>query len=399
MPYFKWRGVNILGSVKKGRSFARTHDELQELLLKRDIALLSVTASREPLIQLPIGLPIKIQFFRQLISLLESGILLPEALHIIANQIDHSRFQELIHIVADAVRSGVPFHQSLAMHPATFTPLMIHIAHIGQETGRLAQACQALCIHLTMIDQFKRSVRAVLIMPAITCGFFLLIATVILVWVVPHFVTIFSSMHQQLPYATQLLIRMSMGIHSHILFVISALSICLILMLRSLYASSYGKRMLDSLALHMPLIGRVMHDGTRAHLLRSLSTLIKAGISVPTALHISSGAVANTILRDYVSYLEHAVTTGSSLSQAMSQHPEQWFDQQIVAFVIVGEESGTLADALGRGADQYEHHVERYLTWCATFLQPMLVVILGLLIALFIFAVYMPIFNLAHVAY
>jgi type IV pilus assembly protein PilC len=399
MPYFTWQGITILGAIKKGRSFAQTPDELRTVLYARDIALLSCKQARKAWWLPAIGSRRVLHFFKQLTSLLNSGVLLPEALHIISRQIDHEKMQEIAHALAESVHAGSSLHHALAQYPTLFSPLMVHSVHIGQETGKLAHACQALCSHIEMHHTFKRSVRAAVMMPAITGLFFLIIAAIIIVGIIPHFAAIFSSMQQELPYLTRMLIHISDTVRSFAILIPLGLLGLIALILYHMRRSAHGKKLLDTAIAHMPLVGPIMMDGARAHLLHSAATLIGSGVSVPVALRIATGSIPNALLHEYALYLEYAVKSGNSLHQAMAQHPEQWFDQQVVAMVAVGQESVSLSKALMHAAIYYQKRVEDALYRYATILQPLLIIVLGLAIALFIFAVYLPIFNMANTVY
>lgn len=396
MPYYAWRGVTLVGTIKKGKIFANDERELDALLLARDIALLSSAQAARSIIMFPITLDMKIQFFQQLGTLLSAGVLLPEALRLVALQLDHQRFQEAMHKVALMVHAGVAVDQAAGMYANIFSPLMIHVMHIGQETGRLAQACQALCSYLHMIQHFQQSIRRAMIMPAVTAIFFILVALIILVWVVPQFSTIFASLHAQLPPITRFLLRVSNWLCSWKAVAIAGIMVFVVVGLRIFRQSGYGRRVVDTYSMRLPGIGSVIQDNARAQFLRSLAVLIYSGVRVPVALPIASGAIANTRAQLYVNYLAYAVTAGSSLGDAMMRHPEQWFEHQVVALVKVGEEAGDLAHSLELAAQYYQQRVEQYLYWYSMMFQPLCIVVLGIFIALFIAAVYMPIFSMAH---
>jgi type IV pilus assembly protein PilC len=222
------------------------------------------------------------------------------------------------------------------------------------------------------------------------------IGLIMLIFVLPQFVAMFASMHAELPSITRFLVRLSIALRGWSLLFLSVVSIGIVVLLHIFTRSASGKQTLDRLVIHLPSIGDVVADSTRMYLMRSLGALAHAGFAVPQALHIATHTINNVVLHQYALYLYHAVQGGDSLSKAMFQHPEQWFDQHVIAMVAIGEESGDIARAFMAAADYYQQQVEQRLRWYTTIIQPLLIVTLGLVIALFVCAIYTPLFTLAH---
>jgi len=398
MPYFTWRGVTLFGDIKRGKNFAHDENELSTLLLEREFALLQSTKSSSIVDWIiPIALSAKINFFHQLSRLLMAGVLLPHALRLIVAQADHVRFQEAVHTIAHAVYAGDSFSLALSRHPAIFTPLMVHVCRVGEESGTLAYACQIIYHYMQLMQRFKQSLRKALLMPCITAVAFVIIGMIIVVSIVPRFVTLFSTMHAQLPPLTQFLIQVSTWLQGWTLLFICVGTVLAIVGVIACSRSTRGRLLSDRLVLHIPSLNAIILDVVRMHFTRALGALVQAGIPVPCALPMAIGTINNSVLHAYALYFQEAVQNGSSLSRAMAQHPSQWFDQQAIAMVNVGEESGDLGRTLETVADYYQDRVEQRLHWYAMVVQPLLVVILGLIIALFVCAIYMPLFTLAQV--
>jgi len=397
MPYFVWRGVTLFGDIKRGKIFAHDTQELSALLLEREIALLHSKKSSPLWRWAPIPLSATMSFFHQLGRLLRAGVLLPQALRLIVAQSDHVRFQETVHTIAHAVYAGSSFSLALSQHPAIFTPLMVHICRVGEESGTLVHACQILYEYMHIMRRFKQALRNALLMPCITAIAFLVIGMVIVVYIVPRFVTLFATMNAQLPPITQFLIKASALLQGWTLLVLGLGTVLGSVGVVVCARSARGRIYLDRMVLNIPSVNYLVLDVMRMHFTRALGALVQAGVSVPYALPLAMGTIHNRVLHMHAHHFQEAIQNGSSLSHAMAQHPEQWFDQQSIAMINVGEESGDLARALEAVADYYQERVEQRLHWYALVVQPLLVVILGLIIALFVCAIYMPLFTLAQV--
>jgi len=397
MPYFKWVGVNLAGATRKGKTFAQSQQDLDAMLFKRDVALLRCNPCRPSLFLKPINLKQKIHFFRQLSILLHSGILLPEALTLINEQLDHPRLQEVAHNVANDVSSGLLLSDSLKKFPDLFSPVMVQMVHVGTEAGILAESLLMLSDYLESQHEFRKKMRAAILMPALTLLFFFIIALLIFIVIIPRFTMLFSAANQQLPPLTRKLMAISKFMHSW--YALMALMVMGIMafIARAYARSSDGRWYLDALALRLPITADVVRYSSLMYLLRSLAMLLKGGMPLVPAISIAKNSVTNEVLRHHLMYLEREVDAGSSLSQAMAQHPEQLFEQELLSIVKVGEESGQLASMLEQVATSYQGRVDRLLVTVTTLIQPMLMIILGLLVTILIFAVYLPVFNLSNI--
>jgi type IV pilus assembly protein PilC len=168
------------------------------------------------------------------------------------------------------------------------------------------------------------------------------------------------------------------------------------LLIRAYGVTAMGKKVKDVLLLRVPIMGESVLQRTFFSFFHAVSMMLGAGVPLLHALGIAKQTIANTLLHDAVTYMERDVTSGSSLSQSMSQLADPLFGPDIIAMVRVGEESGSLDTMLERIAQIYQSRMYRTLTLMTTFLQPMLMIVLGLLVCVLMFAVYMPIFRLSQ---
>lgn len=397
MPYYAWRGVTLQGTIKRGRQFASSLAQLDARLLKRDIALLATRTKNGPRFSRAVTLAQKIDLLRSLSDLLKAGVLLPDALVLLSEQAEHPRLQAALCLVADDVHHGQSLSEALRKHPAIFDSLTVQMAKVGQETGAVDATCAVVSDHFQMLHDFRKQLRGAALMPCMTFGFFVLIAAVIFMVIIPRFADLFQAMHQDLPFMTQLLIRVSAALRGVGLVVWCGVLSAGALALHAYQRSQAGKRRLSAMALRLPLIGPMLKNCDRIYFLRSTAMLVEGGVPLVSALRGAQAAVNNHVTQNCVSYLADQVEAGSSLSQAMAGMPEPFFDAALIAIVHVGEESGTLGAALHKAAARYHARVRQSLNFFSTVFQPLLMIIMGLLVTALIFAVYLPIFNLANV--
>ena len=396
MPYYKWKGTDSLGHLHKGNLFAHSPEDLNNLLYKREIKL--IKSSREFIRwPRPITLSIKLDFFQQLAELIDAGIPLTDAFSVILYQTKHARFNVIVQNVLDDVNQGFSLHKALARQGDIFDPFMIQIVQVGQESGNLAGALHALCNHLHTSQDFAKRIRSAALVPALSLGFLLLIASFTFLFIIPRFETIFSSMHQELPAITSGLISISNAMRSW--YGLAALiGIALLILIFYWYRSlKQGKKVMDKIALSLPLTGRMVRCVHGAYFFRSIAMLLQGGMQLVPAMKIAQELTGNSILKKSFVDITQKVAKGRALSDILMIHYHTLFGPDIIALIRVGQESGNLGKMLAKVADRYEQLLNRRITLFVTLFQPLLMIGLGLLVALMIFAIYAPILQLSEV--
>ncbi len=186
MPYFSWSGVNMVGDWHKGKRFAKSTDHLDSLLFRQGIALIKNKPVRWRLFQSSIKRADLLVFFEQLSVLINAGILVPQALSLVGDQLSNPQLQEVVHRLSDAVQEGNTLSDAMAQHKKIFDPMTIQHIKIGEESGNLSAALKSLCTSLCMTQNFYNQIRSALVMPMIGVLFFVVIAGIIFVVIIPQ---------------------------------------------------------------------------------------------------------------------------------------------------------------------------------------------------------------------
>ena len=392
MPYYCWQGVRLDASYCKGTSFARDPEGLKALLLSQDIALLSCNQKKYIHI-MPISADQKYLFFQNLHALIHAGVHIWQSLLLLCEQIGDPRLADITLHVADNVQSGKALHEAMASFPV-FSSEMLHVTEIGAESDNLAVALQMLCAHLAYVQAFKKQVRGVLLLPACTFVIFVVIMLAVLLIIIPKYAALFASMGKEVPAMTRILMHMSDFVSSY--YMIGTLFIlitCITVLLQSLKKPAI-KYVLDHRILKIPYIGKLIKQISLVYCLRSLSLLLKGGMPVVPALEAAKEAVSNMCIQDALSDIIEHVRSGQDLSYAMQMHAEI-FSQDIILLITVGQETGCLHEMIVRAADMYTQKIQQTLQRFTFTIQPILMIVLGLLVTMLIYAVYIPLFNLA----
>lgn len=396
MPYYRWRGVDIIGTYKKGYLFAKSPEHLDGLLLKREIALLKSKPIAWRFFIKKANLSLKIDFFRQLGMLLSSGVMLADALAIVGDQLQHPGIQEKAHAISDKINEGESFWQSAKLYPDLFDTIACQLIKTGEESGSLSSTCYAKAAHLQQLLDFKKQIKQALFMPLITFGFFLVVSGVLFVFVVPRFADIFSSLGNNIPVSTQRLIALSSFVRSFGMLILMGFIALFSFSIHVWFKSPTGKKVKNKLMVKLPFIGIIYTHRFVGSFLQSLSLLLENGLPLVPAIEVFNETMHNEQLQKHVVNAHYNITRGKSLSDALQT--DELFSPELIAMVNVGQETGQLSAILSKAASVYHEKVARQLRILSSIIQPFFMLVLGLLITILIFSIYLPIMNLSEIA-
>jgi type IV pilus assembly protein PilC len=393
MPYFKWTGITLIGSLKKGKLAAYSFDELATRLLQQGIALLHCKAVYAPLFLWNIGPLVKSQLCNRIAQLLNAGIMLPEVLTISAQQSSHPLIYDSLFLCAVDIKNGVSCAAALEKQTQLYDSIAVTMLRAGYESGSLIQAFENVSRYYRMQHDFKKGVRSALAIPLVTLFFFVCISLFIFVFIMPRFAEMFASLHHELPPLTRYMLAISGFVRSWsmvvLLIIVVAGCVCI-----KRYSKVLCPLVWDTMIVHMPFIGQLVYCNQLGQVLNALSLLVMSGVSLPHALKIMIVSVDNSIIKAHLIFLYDEIQLGCLLSDAMIS--AAIFLPEVIALIRVGEESGSLGGPLEHCSQLYRDILQQKLTRLTFFLQPIMIIVLGLLITALIFSVYLPVMELSH---
>ncbi len=393
MPYFAWKGIDLHAKTRKGTLFAQNQNDLDEILLKKDIALLSYSHKKMRW-QKPVSLQSKIDYMVQLAMLMKAGMLLPKALRLVAQQASQPNFAMTAHAVADQVEHGIGLPQAFQNHTQVFNPIMIQMACVGQEAGSLPDALHVLSTHLEAVAQFKRRLASALLLPLITFSFFLMIIGIMMVVIVPQFASIFASMQKDLPGATRTMMSISNFLRSPNLAYVGVGFLTVCYGIKKYLKTKKGKEACDRFLMRAPLIHSLIIAQTMAGFFQAIALLLQGGMPLVKAVHIAKEAIDNTVIKNSAEAIAQEISAGIMFADTLAGF-EHLCPQDIVSLIKVGQESSQLTAMLNRVVNIYQQQLIQKLSRINTLFQPFLLVILGLMISGLILALYTPIMSLS----
>lgn len=395
MPYFRWKGIDLEGTMRAGRACAASVDDLDALLLQKDIALISSRQLENGLFSRPVSMEVKIQFFKSLAILLEAGVMMPEALALVAHHVKHISFHELLYTLKRDVETGVLLSDAMAQHRHFFNPLMIEMVRIGYETGSLVASLERLVAYLEAMAEFKKKIRMAFMMPLITFAFFIMIAAMLVVYVVPQFESFFIALKQPLPASTKMVLQMSNAIRTYGLYLVAVMIFLSALVVWLHRTNAKVRYAFDRVMLRVPFFGPLLLTRLCAQIAQALALLLEGGVTVMHAFSIITSLVDNEVVRDVLIRVKGDIESGVLISDAFERRAKEYLGSDAIALVRVGETSATLAPMFAAAAKRYQSSVADTLQRLLTIMQPLVIIFLGLLITGLIMTIYVPIMSIS----
>jgi general secretion pathway protein F len=334
------------------------------------------------------------QALRHLALLLKAGVPLGQGLGVLAQQILDKPFREALEQVASRVKEGLDFDAALAAHPRYFPELVTHVVRAGVQAGELPKVLIELAAYYSRQKKIRDRVVSALTYPALMCLVGGLVLTFLLGFVVPKVTTVLLEQKRVLPWPTEVLLWTSGTVTDYWWAILPAVLVLGFGVLRY-FATDRGRRLRDRLLLRVPVLGDLFRKQIVARWAGTMSTLLSSGIPVAQALSAVRGAVGSAAMADDIARLEKEVIEGKSLSEALKG---SLVLPPAIGFVAgVGEESGDLNEVLREVAESYNDEVEVASGRLTDLLNPVLIVVLGLVVGFIVAAILLPITDFSNI--
>ncbi|RZJ82922.1 MAG: type II secretion system F family protein, partial [Massilia sp.] len=293
------------------------------------------------------------------------------------------------------VETGTSLNNAFRKYPLYFDPLFCNLVGAGEQAGILEDLLTRLAIYKEKTLAIKAQIKSALFYPVSILGVAFIVTAVIMIWVVPAFKSVFSSFGADLPAPTLFVMSLSDFFVANWYFIFGGLFGAFYLFFQAWRRSVPMQRRMDAILLKVPIFGEVVRKATIARWTRTLATMFAAGVPLVESLDSVGGASGNAVYQDATRKIQTEVSTGTSLTIAMQN--ADVFPNMVTQMVAIGEESGALDQMLGKVADFYEDEVDEAVKSLSSLMEPLIMVILGVLIGGLVVAMYLPIFKLGSV--
>jgi type IV pilus assembly protein PilC len=394
---YKWEGKDRKGTKVAGE-MQGTNPALVKAQLRKQGVLVTKVNKQSTLFRSK-GKKIKpldVAFFtRQLATMMKSGVPIIQAFDIIAEGTENLNFRKLINEIKTDVAAGNTLADSLRQHPKYFDDLFCNLVESGEQSGRLETLLDRIASYKEKTEALKAKIKKAMTYPISVVVVAIVVTAILLLKVVPQFKEVFSGFGADLPAFTLMVIALSEWLQAWWFTVLIGFIVIGYAYTQVHLRSKKFRDAQDRTLLKAPIIGDILYKAAVARYARTLSTTFAAGVPLVDALDSVAGASGNVVFYNAVMQIKEDVSAGSQLN--FSMRTTNVFPSLAVQMAGIGEESGNLDGMLDKVADYYEAEVDNAVDNLTTLMEPMIMVVLGVLVGGLIIAMYLPIFQLGNI--
>ena len=399
MPTYAWKGKVAGGGLATGELHVESRQEVLDALRKKRIIPVSVREKSKGFeLRLPARKGMRLKelavFTRQFATMVNAGLPLVQCLEILAAQAERAPVRALITEVMHDVEAGSTLSEALSRRRAAFDALYTNMVDAGEAGGVLDQILLRLAAYIEKAEALRRKVKSAMTYPTVVLVVALGTTIFMLVFIIPTFAKVFSDYGGTLPLPTRIVLLLSAGFQKF-WWAMGAGLIAAIVAFRQYYKTNSGRHVIDRLLLRVPIFGPLMLKVSLARLTRTLGTLISSGVPILTGLEITARTAGNKIIEDAVMATRGSIREGETIAAPLRS--SDVFPPMVVQMISVGEETGQLDKMLDKIATFYDDEVNTTVETLTSVIEPIMIVLMGVLVGGMIIAMYMPLFKLINV--
>lgn len=389
--------IDPFGKKRKKNIDAYDRDKLITLLKAEGNMPLTVTEQNVLTKEISLDFRKKIMardyavFCRQFHSILNAGVTIVNALEMLGKETENKYLADAIVKTRIAVEKGESLTGAMRAQSNVFSPIFLHILEAGEVTGRMEAALQNMAEHFEKEAKMRALIKKATVYPAIVGIVSVLVIAVMLIKIIPDFISMFEEMNTKLPPITTAVVHMSNFIRDYWIFIL-AFILLIIIGLEIYKATDRGQELMSRISLKLPLLGKLIIKSSAARFGRTLGTLLSAGISITRAMELTAKSMDNVIIKKFLTDSKTEVEKGIPISDTLE--PDGMFPPMVSHLIRIGEQTGTTEDMLEKLANYYEEDVENLTQSMMTALEPCMVVVLALVVGFLLLAMFQPMVSM-----
>ncbi|MCL1122491.1 type II secretion system F family protein [Shewanella seohaensis] len=394
---FEWKGLNRdgkkTGGELKGTSVAEVKSQLKLQGVNPKVVRKKASPffARNPDIK-----PMDIAMVtRQIATMLAAGVPLVTTIEMLGRGHEKQKMRELLSTILSEVQSGIPLSDSLRPHRRYFDDLYVDLVAAGEHSGSLDAVFDRIATYREKAEALKSKIKKAMFYPAAVVVVAIAVTTLLLLFVVPQFEDIFKGFGAELPAFTQMIVGISRFLQSSWYIFFAAIAISIWLFVRAHRNSQMFRDRIDELVLKIPVIGEILHKAAMARFSRTLATTFAAGVPLIDGMESAAGASGNAVYRAALLKVRQEVMAGMQMNVAM--RTTGLFPDMLIQMVMIGEESGSLDSMLNKVANIYEMQVDDAVDGLSSLIEPIMMVVIGILVGGLIVGMYLPIFQMGNI--
>ena len=395
---FLWSGVNRRGQKVSGEMKSDTLQQAKAELIRQGVVVQKIRKQQESFFAhytqsiKPMDIAV---LTRQITTMLTAGVPLVQTLQLLAGSHEKKPMREMLANICSEIEAGIPPSKALRQYPRYFDDLYCDLVASGEQSGALDAVFDRIATYREKAEALKSKIKKALFYPATVILVALVVTAILLLYVVPEFDNIFKSFGAELPAFTRMVINLSNIVQTYWYFVFGALVILIFVYIHSYRRMESVRDGTDKLILRLPIVGVILQKAALARYARTLSTTFAAGLPLIDGLVAAAGSSGNAVYRKAIMSVRSEVMAGMQMNVAM--RTTEVFPEMVIQMIMIGEESGSLDDMLAKVAGIYEQQVDDAVDALSSLIEPLIMVVLGVLVGGLVIAMYLPIFKLGSV--
>jgi type IV pilus assembly protein PilC len=395
MPAFMYTARDAKGELKSATLEATSREDAISQLKKQRLNVIKIDEQTKKKKGGKVSMRDIVIFTRQFSTMINSGLPLVQAMGILAEQSENPNLREITKQVVFDVESGNTVADALRKHPSAFSDLYVNMVAAGEAGGILDTILMRLAVFMEKNDALVRKVKGAMIYPGVIMTVAAGAIIVLLVFVIPTFQRMFAEVGIPLPLPTRIVIGMSKLLQGY-WWAIAGAVVALAYMVKQYYATQDGKLVIDRLMLKAPVLGDVLRKSAVSRFTRTLGTLIGSGVSILDGLEITAKTSGNRVIQDAIMESRSSIAGGETISAPLKK--SQVFPPMVISMINVGEQTGGLDEMLSKIADFYDEEVDAAVSGLLALMEPVMIVVLGVVVGGMVIAMYLPIFDMVNAA-
>jgi type IV pilus assembly protein PilC len=391
---FEWEGKDRNGKQVRGETRASGENQVQSMLRRQGVTPIKIKRRR-----MSAGSSIKPKdmaiFTRQLATMMKAGVPLLQAFDIVGRGNPNPRVTKLLNDIRTDVETGTSLSVAFRKYPLYFDNLYCNLVEAGEAAGILDQLLDRLAVYMEKTEAIKSKIKSALMYPISVLVVAFVVVAVIMIFVIPAFKEVFSSFGADLPAPTLVVIAISEFFVSYWWLIFGGLIGGFYFFMQAWRRNEKMQHFMDRLMLKLPIFGTLVEKSCIARWTRTLATMFAAGVPLVEALDSVGGAAGNSVFTKATVKIQQEVSTGTALTVAMTN--ANLFPSMVLQMCAIGEESGSIDHMLGKAADFYEAEVDDMVAGISSLMEPIIIVVLGVVIGGIVVSMYLPIFKIGQV--
>ncbi|MGM0442877.1 MAG: type II secretion system F family protein [Fibrobacterota bacterium] len=394
MPLFQYSGVDRNRKRVNGELKVKDKNAAISSLRRKGIRPTSIKEKRTNQIGLLSGAP-KLddisRFTRQFAAMIDAGLPLVQCMDILADQTEVPVLQNALKDISMDIQGGNTLADSMRRHPKIFTPLYCNMIAAGEASGNLDDILLRLAEYMEKNSKLQRKVKGALTYPIVLIVVCIAATAIMLTFVVPTFADLFTGMGRDLPAATQVVVNISNFLRGNIVTILLGI-IAVIVGFVQYRKTENGKRTLDKLALKMPVLGNLILKTAVSRFSQTLGTLLSSGINIIQAMTITAKTAGIKPIEEGLMKSVEEIKGGKSISEPLKD--VGIFPPMVLHMIAVGEKTGDISSMLAKVSKFYEEEVDAAVESLTSIIEPIMIVVMGIIIGSILIAMYMPMFSM-----